>query len=419
MLSPAIRNLLLATSIGLLPARPADLKLKESDHRAMSGLVGDWFEAKDKKEGLNESMQKILKDLDSRQKRLRNEPILAAVEDWEQVFRLVSAGRLKGSLKKTRPGESTDVRTKHVNGIEIAFSYSLPKTYDARRGGPYPMILTIPDAGQSPAEHIAKEWSDPALRDAAIVVAMSLGEDASVWGDFGSPDKPGGVISVMSTVGFLQLDLALDMNRIFLAGAGKGWGAAEATAGAFPAIFAGLVGLGDVMLNNETNLTNFRNLPVLLQGGGEGAKAIEAKIGELGYGNCTAQEGSGAEAWAWMSQHTRAAYPSEITFSPTSDYAPKAYWISLAGGQASEGPHVEAKIDRESNTITVQADKVADIVIYLNDTLVDMSKPVRFLVNGTSQEQTVDRNAPEMINNQYTFGDWGRVFSGYVTQNVP
>jgi hypothetical protein len=211
----------------------------------------------------------------------------------------------------------------------------------------------------------------------------------------------------------------VDHNRRYLAGSGKGFAAVEVTATSFPHVFAGLIGVGDVSITDVSVLNNFRSLPSLYLKGGEGAKAIEAKLGELGFSNAKVEpEGGVAQAWEWMGNTPRTAHPQEITFTPKSDYARSVYWLSFVGFQVSEGPRVNAKADRATNTITVDAEKIADIVVYLNDELVDMDKPVKIIVNGTTHERTVERNATVMLDTQYAGGDWGRVFTAYWSDQV-
>jgi poly(3-hydroxybutyrate) depolymerase len=377
-----------------LAAGPGELKLKATDHKKFGELVSTYFNAMDEQKDIQAKLQDVLDQIEATEKRLKNPKLLASVEDWEEVFRLVTADRLKGDLK-TKKNEVASIKTKHPNGFDVQFSYFIPKAYDPRKGGPMPLVLTVPDAGEDPTAHLNTHFSDAALRAGAILIAVQMGTDTSVWGTFGSKDAPGGVISVMNALGIASREFALDLNRVFLAGAGQGYAAAEATAASYPHLFAGLIGLGDVTSANGANLGNFRNTPTLLVQGKDGAKAIEAKIGELGFGNCTAlPEGGPADLWPWVGKNKRTAYPAQITFSPVSDYAKRAHWISLEGLQVSENPRVEAKADRETNTITVDAQKVADIIIYLNDSLVDMDKPVRFVINGSAQEQTVPATRP-------------------------
>jgi len=416
-LAPLSLRIFGALSILALALTPADLKLKPNEHKTFSKLVSDYFTAFDEQKGIQEKLQKFIDLIETTDKRLKNQQILSSVSDWEEVFRLVTAERLKQTIK-IKKGEVAIAKVKHHTGRDVVFAYCLPKTYSTK--SVLPLILTVPDAGEDPSAHLNAHWNDAAIREGAILVAVQMGQDSKVWGTFGSPEAPGGAFTVMFALGVVQREFAVDCNRTFLAGAGEGFSAAEATAGAFPHCYAGVIGIGNVSSGSPANLGNFRNLPTLLLKGGEGAKAIESKIAELGFGNCSVlPEGGVAEVWAWIGKTVRQAYPAQISFAPTSDYARRTHWISLEGVQVSENPRIDAKVDRAANTITIDAQKVSDLVIYLNDVLVDLDKPVRFLVNGTTQEQTVARNGVEMVKNQYAGGDWGRVFTCYVTQNIP
>ncbi len=401
---PSLRTLCAIAILGL-GLGSSELKLKEADHKTLSKLIGEYFKAVDDEKGIQEALSKVLDKIDDTQKKLKNEKLLAAVSDWEQVFWYVQQERLKESLKSK--GKVDEFRTKSPTG-DVAFAYSLPKTYQGKKG-PYLLILTVPDEGEKPTAHLDAQWSDAALREGAVLVAVQTPADSQMWGTFGTQEAPGGVYAVMSTLAVVQRELAIDFNRIFLAGSAKGFSAAAATAAAYPQLFAGLVGIGDVP---AVDATNFRSLPTLFVNGGEGAKAIQSKVTDLGFGNSS--EGGVADVWAWMGKTRREPYPLKISFSPTSDNARRAHWISLEGTRVSENPHVEATVDRASNTVSIETQKISDIVVYLNDALVDMEKPVKVVFNGTPHEQTVPRNAVEMIRSQYFGGDWGRVFMGSV-----
>lgn len=419
-------SLALAGSTLLLAFAPRapELKLKETDHKNLSKLVAAYYTATEEKKGISEALQKVLDQVEATDKRLKKEKILASVGDWEQVFRLVAEARLKETLKKK--GEVTPTKAKSDIGIDLSFAYCTPKK---PAKGALPLILIACDSGEAPADHLNKLWADPALREAAYLVALDMGTNTESWGLFGTKEDPGGPFTVMAAVGKMLKEFPVDANRIFLIGSGKGFAAAEATAASFPQTFAGLIGLGDVAATDLANYENYRNLPTLFTKDCEGTKAIKGKLDELGYGNCTISaagaegeaktEGSPAATWEWIGKNTRGAYPKHLTFAPKSDFARAAHWISLSGMQASESPRVEAKADRAENTVTIDADKITNLVVYLNDELVDLSKPVRFVVNGKSFERTVERSAPEMIKNQYNVGDWGRVFTAAVLQDVP
>lgn len=391
-----------------------ELRLKESDHKNLSKLVGGYFTALNEEKGINESLQKVIDQIAATEKRMKGQKLLAAVGDWEQAFRLVTEDRLKETLKKK--GEVTEAKLQ-VNSIDLSIAYCVPKK---PAKGALPLLLIACDGGESPSAHLNSIWNDPTVREGAILVALDMGKDSQSWSVFGSPNSPGGGLRLMTALSQIQREFPVDYNRRFLVGSGKGFGAVESTATSYPHLFAGVIGIGDVAVLDASNLENFRNLPILLVKGGEGAKAIEAKVGELGFANCKVEaEGTAAQAWDWITKNPRNAYPPHISFVPKRDTTQAAHWISLGGFQASEGPRIEAKADRATNTVTVDAQKISDLVIYLNDELLDLEKPVKFVINGTQHERTLERNAPDMIKNQYYVGDWGRVFSVKVEQDVP
>lgn len=411
--SRAVGALLL---LGLLGA-PVEQLLKSNDHRTLSKAVADYYEAVQEKKDVQESLEKVMKQIESVNKRLKDKDVLTAVEDWEEVFRMVSAERLGGSLK-IKKAAVTPARL--ANQVDFDLAYWIPKNYEPKRSGAAPMLITVPAAGESPAEHLDKHWNDAGLRDSAILIALPMQGDAGIWGAFGDPDAPGGIFQVMNALGALQREVHMDWNRIFLAGNGQGYSAVEAVAAAFPNLWAGLIALGDIPEPNTAYLGNFRNLSTLVLGTGGAAASLESKIGELGFGNCTVEkEGGAAQAAAWMQATRRNAYPSEITFSPVENRATSAHWLSLGPVEVSEGPRVEAKADRATNTITIDAQKVPSIVISLNDVLVDLDKPVRFVINGATTEQSVPRSAIEMIKDQSRAGDWGRIFVNRVSEDIP
>jgi hypothetical protein len=404
-----------------------DLKLKENDHKAIGRLVSAYYTAVSEEKGILESMQKLLDQIQSKEKSLKGQKLLAAVGDWEEIFRLASEERLQPTLKKR--GEPTAVKSKAESGIEVKFAYCVPKK---PAKGALPLLLIACDSGEDPVAHLNTHWSDPALREAVVLMAIDLGKDTKSWGAFGDSAAPGGPYHMMSALGLISKEFSIDCNRRFLVGSGKGFIAAESTATSFPQHFAGVIGIGDVASSNIEYLGNFRTLPTLLAKCGkpategeeakalDGAKAIETKIGELAFGNCTVNlEGAPAAVWEWIGKNPRSSYPAHITFSPKVDQALQLHWLSMVGLQASEGPRIEAKVDKATNTITIDAQKISDLVIRLNDNMVDLDKAVKFVVNGTTEERVLERNATEMVKNQFTNADWGRVFTAFYTIAVP
>ncbi len=409
----------LLRSLALLPlawSGTGELKLKDADHKKLGQEIAKYYTALDETKGIQEALSKVIEALDKADKKLKKgEKTLAAVGDLEKVFWYVQLERLEGDLKK---GKVEELKTLHPNGMEVAITYSVPKGYRPDKNGPYPLVLIVADEGEAPAAQLEANWNDPAARESTLLVAIHMPENTGSWGTFGTVDAPGGVFAVMSALGVVQRQLAIDMNRVYLAGSGRGFAAVGATATAFPHVFAGLIGIGDVP---EVDPKNFRNLPLLIVKGGEGATAIQTKATELGFEKCSLlPEGGQADVWTWLGQTTRDAYPKQLSFAPSSDYAKRTYWIGIDNFQVGENPSVSATTDREANTITIEAQKISRVVVYLNDLLVDMDKPIKVLVNGNAlREELVARNAPRMIDMMQETGDWGRVFTNYVSLDVP
>lgn len=410
--APSVR-LIASCLLFSLVALPGELKLKESDHKKLGSLVSAYFTARNEERGILESLQKVIDQAASIEKRMKGQKLLAAVSDWEEVFRLATDETVKTTLKKR--GEVATAKLKSDFDVNIA--YCVPKKPSKSA---LPLVLIGCDSGEDPSTHLETFWNDAGLRDGAVLVAINLGSDPESWGVFGSASAPGGAMQVTTALSLIQREFLIDCNRRFLAGSGKGFAAAEATASSYPQLFAGLIGIGDVSAVEPGDMENFRVLPTLLVKGGEGAKAIEAKLGEYGYGNCRLEpEGTAAQTWDWMIKNPRNPYPAHLTFAPKRDSAKFMHWLTLGGFQSVESPHIDAKADRASNTVTIESKKISDLVVYLNDEIVDLDKPVKFSINGTIHERTVERNTPDMILNQFYGGDWGRVFTGSVSLDVP
>ena len=54
----------------------------------------------------------------------------------------------------------------------------------------------------------------------------------------------------------------------------------------------------------------------------------------------------------------------------------RSYWIEVRASDAQGSPNLKAKIDRATNTITVEGEGVPKFTVYFNDVLLDLDKPV-------------------------------------------
>jgi len=86
------------------------------------------------------------------------------------------------------------------------------------------------------------------------------------------------------------------------------------------------------------------------------------------------------EIQAWLKDKRREAHPKEIRHYFIGDYCPQAYWVRVSefAGRTAE---VTAKIEHQ--TIEIESKGVRRLTLFLDETLLDLSKPVR-VVSGSA-----------------------------------
>lgn len=396
-------------AFAVAPLRFSEEKLRDSDHKKFGKAIAAYYDAKDRKKGIENAFLKVSKDMDKAQKKLKAVPLLSAVQDWERALWYAQRATLKGRPK----GGRVISGSLEKYGEIVPTAYHLPPKYTSKKN-PYPLVLCVPDAGQKPGAHIEDHWNDVALRGGAIFVAVDMPTETAGWDKF-TTDPGSGVWAVMNTYAVAKVNFAIDMNRVFLAGTGKGFLAAAATASSFPHLFAGVIGKGEIPMMSATN---FRNIPSLLMSESEGAQAFESAVGEMGFENCVRKaDGGPADVLSFVGEKLRVNYPAEITFAPYCDLSRNTQWVTVEGFQVDqekatdEQPWINAKADRASNTVTIEAKEILKITVLLNDSLVDLEKPVTFLINGKESQEMVPRNKRFMLDYAFSSGDWGRVFT--------
>lgn len=392
-----------------------DDALKPADVKKLGKDVADYFEAKDKSEGIDKAYQEIADAVDKAEKRLGGKSALTLVEDWEQIFYQARLESLGSSLK-VRKGKPHEASASMPGGTESNFAVALPSSYNPRKG-PYPLFLVLAPVGSEPLALVEEQWTDGDLLSNAIVLAPKMPDDPAVWGEITTASGPGGVATIMGLYGQFLRQFPIDMDRVFLVGYGQGGATAARVAGLYPHLFAGLV---TVDAEGAIDPTNFKSLPTLVVGGSEDGQALSKRIEELGYDNTSARESATpTDFWAWSAEHQRIPYPEEIVFAPLTAYTTSAHWISVDGVDLEGGARVRARLDRTANAIVVDAEKVTLVRIFFNDLLVDMDRPVDVIVNGVSKKALIDRNKRLMLDLNYQLGDWGRVFTNRLPFDVP
>ena len=384
---------------GLLLAAPAlasglaafEQVLKENDQEKLGKLLGECIQSQypDSKIDRVEAENELAEEFDKLEKRKTGDrPMLALTDDLERALWFAQdygQHRIKGG--DTESYETTVPRY----GQELSYAVWAPPEYNPRKGTAFPLLLILPDVptpGQAatPEQLLTEEWQEPVVRGGAILAALSMPEDVKTW-----TELTGGVANLMTAYADITRRYAVDFDRIYLVGHGAGVEAAMAIANRFPDRFAGVVGRrGDA---GEVSPGNFKNLPTFFAGGGARATAFQEASKGLGQDNVTiAPEAGEAEMWAWIQEHARQGNPAEVVLVPGSPFPNKAYWIEVPPSDGATESRVEAKIDKATNTVTVDAKGVAEITLYYNDELVDLDQPVKVVCNGNEFTDFVPRN---------------------------
>lgn len=407
----AVLALPAASLVRVSSGPPQEPQLKESDLRDLSEALADYIQARIENKDVMKTEDEVRQALDKVSKKLKGADPLASPADlglalWSSY----------DYAKSRAPKGKVDTIEADAIGTEFEYAVWAPSKYSARNG-PYPLVLCIPDQGESPKQHLTERWAAAEFRDNAILAAPPMPEDPALWGVAGDRTKPGGVAYVLTALKSVSEAYAIDFDRIYLCGRGAGVAAAVSIAGQFPDRFAGVLGrAGDA---GEAAPENFRNLPTYFAGGGGQATALEEKITALGYDNCTIDpEGKDEDLWRWMQENPRNSYPTKVTLVPGDPYPTRAYWIQVPPQEGSG--HVEATIDRDSNTITIEATGVSDVQLYFNDRLVDLGQPVHVVCNGAEHVDEIPRSLKTMLDLVFNArSDPGKIFVARKTYHLP
>jgi hypothetical protein len=377
-------------------AAPAQ-ELTDREVKTISEFLADYLDPKSSpgdQEEIKIDLRENLGKIGKKRVEKGEDPVQGALAQYADLGRALM---LANDHKKVRGGKVLS-EVIETDGAEIAYAVWVPKKY--KQTEPTTLLLCIPGttegAPTAPDQFLTEHWTDAGVREEALIGVVEMPPELNAWDEIMTEaDTPGGLYRVMTTLRALRDTFAIDPNRVYLVGRGEGVEAAMSLASKFPHIFAGVIGqAGDA---GEVQAANFRNLPTYLQGSGAQGTAFNDAIAAAEYGNCTlAAEATPAELWAWIVENPRQANPVKVTLRPGTPIPYKAYWIEIPPTEASDIT-IEAVADRETNTITVTGEGVEAVTIFFNDALVDLSKPVKVVLNGREQEELIPRSVDEML----------------------
>ena len=318
-------------------------------------------------------------------------------EPLERVFDLAHALWLSRgySGRTARPGkiESAELELGSFHGAGLHFAYRVPRTYDPSRRA-YPLLLAIPDWDEGPEDHLRAHWSASEFRDEVIVVCPEMPTAREEWDRVLVNGRPGGLCHVLTALRLAGERFAVDFDRVYVAGRGKGVPAAVAAGNHSPHRFAGIIGRGGDL--DELAPDNFGNLPTWFAGAGGAATLFRDALKEAGFDNCQLHpEGGEAEAWGWMQEHPRRTWPERVTLVTGDPFPTRAYWLRVA--PCAPDARAVATIDVAKNAIHIDGEGIARVTLYLNDQVVDLDAPVSVFCNGTRQRVVIARHLADTL----------------------
>lgn len=385
---PALLMCALLASPAAAQEPAAGPELKDADHKRLARPFGQWFEAKLKGDFKDETEAKadLIKECESFDKKLKTRSVLSLVRDWEKI--LDEGREFPTSGAKVKKGRTTDLTI--ADGV--ACSVRLPADYNPAKQSYTGVLILAAGKAADTIEALPPEWLDKFL-----LVAVDLGglEAETVT-------QPAGVLRMLGPIGLISQDYRLDRRRLFLVGSGElGALAASRIAALYPMAFAG-VAFVDGEPSPGLNGANLKLLP-------------NEKKADMG------------EALAWIgTAPDRVAYPLDFEVTLTEGNWGRHYWVQAVRYDPIEAvptgkvARFRVKVDRATNTISLDSEYVYTYKIYLNDAIVDLDKEITIVRNGEAYKFTAERTVVTLLDNYAQSLDPGMVFPAWLQRlDVP
>ena len=193
-----------ALSSSALPGSvPPDEVMKDSDHKKVGELIGECIEASIARTGKHKAATNLRKALDKKwAKKAESGDPLSLTEDLQAaLYYSINYSKARG-VKKGKVAKFEIPAPFYGKDATTTFALWAPSKYNARQG-PYPLVLCIPDADETPHEHLTERWADSELRKVCILVALQMPEKLENWGGRGvqgEPENTGGYALLMTTL---------------------------------------------------------------------------------------------------------------------------------------------------------------------------------------------------------------------------
>jgi hypothetical protein len=124
------------------------------------------------------------------------------------------------------------------------------------------------------------------------------------------------------------------------------------------------------------------------------------------------------KAIPWMEKYSRVTLPEKIVWRQSGRTHARFYWLAVPKEKAKGGQQIVA--ERKGQTVTLASTNVSVVSVLLNDTLMDLDKPISVL----SGEKTlfsgqVNRTIATLARTLQERGDTNLTFSAEVSVTLP
>lgn len=375
----------------------------------------------------------------------RNEKDLAEVEDLTELLANSTerptqrSGQYMMQCDLSKLGRRSNEKWDYF--VNVPKRYSAAASADA-----WPLIVVLPDKGQKLEDAMEKYWKNEEIRDGYLIAVISMDysdieetQTKEVEDDDGKIklkpvtvkvpfhwDSKQALFRFWTHLINLQLhDFKVNPNRVILDGIGIGREGAVTLAAGTAWRFGGLIDRG--LAPDGPVAQNLSHLSVLFypdaaapakDGEGEDAKApvdrMKEAVGDMltvagddAAWSAGSEEG-GASLLEWMNGCKRQRYPLPSKWMITNwDTQQFGYWVLVSNRFEMDQPsEITISSERKSNTVKVDTKNVARFTLFLNDLLVDLTKPVKLVINGEARpEVTVKRSAENLLLHAYAHAD--------------
>ncbi|NQU50300.1 MAG: hypothetical protein HQ519_16745 [Planctomycetes bacterium] len=349
------RPLVLLTCLTLFAASASAQTpaLKKADSKKLAKAVGLYMVADMTNDpaGRLDARDEILKVLEGfEKKKMTGVEVYRYLDDWREAM----DGR-GGKFPKAKPGKYTI--TELPNGSELG--YWVPNSYKPKNEG-VPLVLYVGDGGDV-NQDVVEALPSELLATCAVAPVTLAGMDPEAL-------LSQGRTNLLFAVALISQDLRIDRNRVFVIAGGEAVEEASYLCSLLPHVTAGLA-----YFNGEVDSKISANNLKLL--------TLE-KVDDL----------AAASTWV-LGAEPRDPFKKELSFDLVESKFPRFFWVQVKKFDPPEdgkAATISVTADRATNTIVIEAEHVYQVELFLNDSLVDLSKPI--IVRRNGQELTLTSN---------------------------